>query len=371
LQTECELVFEPTLNNLLTNIFLKHNITLIALNQVMNLKSLFDPIDRVIAQAKSYIHEQEARKQNILLIEDKIEIIRPELEKRKAELVALLDQIEPDDDFKSRLEESLVQLDNYLDHIHLIAEKELILSTLKEEKQDNDEGKKELRDKYIKLQVTRLDEQLKNTNNFFEVADFANEIWADFDLFEEFGRDDTVVQLLVDRMNETNAKNTETRMGRDLRKTLEHIRLNLVKSSAWSDDEVKEYQSERDLKLKQLQAVKIPDNRNFTVSLLGGDPEVIRKLYEVYALPSRLKFEWVDIEKPEAVENLLRSSTKQDLVIIYSMFPKHEKFMEIRETIVENSIKCIDVISFGTSKLLKVLEDELIQISFQNQFGGK
>lgn len=340
-------------------------------SEVMNLKTLFDPIDRVIAQAKSYIHEQEVRKQNIQQIEDKIEVIRPELERRKAELLGLLDQIDPDDEFKQRLEDSLRQLDNYLDHIHLIAEKELVLSILKEEKQDNDEGKKELRDKYVKLQVTRLEEQLKNTNNFFEVADFANEIWADFDLFEEFGRDETVVQLLVDRMNETNAKNTETRMGRDLRKTLEHIRLNLVKSSAWSDDEVKEYQSERDLKLKQLQAVKIPDNRSFTVSILGGDPEVINKLYEVYALPTRLKLEWVDIERPEAVENLLRSPAKQDLIIIYSMFPKHEKFMEIKESILSNNIRCVDVISFGTGKLLKVLEDELIQISFQNQFGGK
>lgn len=337
----------------------------------MNLKSLFDPIDRVIAQAKSYIHEQEVRKQNILQIESKVEIIRPELEKRKAELTELINQIEPDDSFKERLEESLKQLDNYLDHVHLIAEKELVLSILKDEKQDNDEGKKELREKYVKHQVTRLDEQLRNTNNFFEVADFANEIWADFDLFEEFGRDDTVVQLLVDRMNETNAKNTETRMGRDLRKTLEHIRLNLVKSSAWSDEEVKEYQSERDLKLKQLQAVKIPDNRNFSVSILGGDPEVIRKLYEVYALPSRMKLEWVDIERRESVENMLRSPTKLDLVIFYSMFPRHEKFMEIRDAITENSIKCVDVISFGTSKLLKVLEDELIQISFQTQFGGK
>lgn len=337
----------------------------------MNLKTLFDPIDRVIAQAKGYIHEQEIRKQNILQIESKIEIIRPELEKRKVELMELLDQIEPDDEFKGRLEDSLTQLENYLDHIHLIAEQELVLEILKEERQDNDEGKKELRDKYIKLQVTRLEEQLRNTNNFFEVADFANEIWADFDLFEEFERDNTVVQLLVDRMNETNAKNTETRMGRDLRKTLEHIRLNLVKSSAWSDDEVKEYQSERDLKLKQLQAVKIPDNRNFTVSVLGGDPEVIRKLYEVYALPSRLKLDWVNIEKPDAVENIIRSSTKQDLVIINSMFPKHDRFIEIKEALSENGIKFVDVISFGTSKLLKVLENELIQISFQNQFGGK
>lgn len=337
----------------------------------MNLKSIFDPIDRVIAQARSYIHEQEVRKQNISLIENKIEVIRPELEKRKQELNELLDQIEPDDEFKNRLEESLNQLDNYLEHIHLIAEKELVLDILKEEKQDNDEGKKELREKYVKLQVSRLEEQLKNTNNFFEVADFANEIWADFDLFEEFEKDEMVVQLLVDRMNETNAKNTETRMGRDLRKTLEHIRLNLVKSSAWSDEEVKEYQSERDLKLKQLQAVKIPDNRNFSVVVVGGDPEIVKKLYEVYALPSRLKLEWVDIEKPESIEAHLRSGIRQDLFVFYSMFPKHDKFVELKDKLTENSIKFVDVISFGTAKLLKVLEDELIQISFQNQFGGK
>jgi hypothetical protein len=337
----------------------------------MNLKNLFEPIDRVIAQAKNYIHEQEIRKQNIAQVEAKIEILRPELEKRKSELSELIDQLDPNDEFRQRLEKSLKQLDVYMDHIHLLAEKELALEVLQEEKQDNDEGKKELREKYVKLQVNRLEEQLKNTNNFFEVADFANEIWADFDLFEEFSRDETVVQLLVDRMNETNAKNTETRIGRDLKKTLEHIRLNLVKSSAWSDEEIREHQSERALKLKQLQAVKIPDNRSFTVTVIGGDPEVIRKLYEVYALPSRLKLDWADIERSESIENILRAAAKQDLMVFYSMFPTHPKLLELKEALNKAGIRHADVTSFGTARLLKVMEDELIQVSFQTQFGSK
>ncbi|MCG8336394.1 MAG: hypothetical protein MJE63_17950 [Proteobacteria bacterium] len=336
----------------------------------MNLRSLFEPIDRVIVQAKNYIHEQDIRKSNISLIETKVEEIRPELEKRRDELVELLNQIDPDDEFKSRLQESLQQIDGYLEHVELIAEKELALEILEQEEDENDDAKKELRDKYVRLQVARLEEQLRNTNSFFEVADFANEIWADFDLFEEFNRDEVVVQLLVDRMNETNAKNTETRMGRDLRKTLEHIRLNLVKSSAWSDEDVREYQGERDLKLKQLKPVKIPDNRNFNVTVLGGGPEVIQKLKDVFALPSRLSLEWADVEKTEMIDNILRT-TRQDLVIFYSMFPKHEKFTEIKNRLEEQSVHFTEVISFGTSKLLKVLEDELIQISFQNQFGGK
>ncbi len=337
---------------------------------IMNLRSLFEPIDRVIVQAKSYIHEQDIRKNNISIIETKVEEIKPELEKRRYELIELIEQIDPEDEFKSRLEESLKQIDSYLDHMELIAEKELALEVLDQEENEDDETKKELRDKYIRLQVARLEEQLKNTNSFFEVADFANEIWADFDLFEEFNRDEVVVQLLVDRMNETNAKNTETRMGRDLRKTLEHIRLNLVKSSAWSDDDVREYQAERDLKLKQLKPVKIPDNRNFSVTIIGGGPEIIRKLHEVYALPSRLSMEWGDIEKADLIENMTRT-TKQDLVIFNSMFPKHPKFLEIKNRLAEQSVAYCDVISFGTAKLLKVIEDELIQISFQNQFGGK
>lgn len=336
----------------------------------MNLKSLFEPIDRVILQAKNYIHEQDIRKNNISIIETKVEEIRPELEKRRGELTELINQIDPDDEFKSRLEESLSQIDSYLHHVELIAEKELALEVLEHEEDENDETKKELREKYVRLQVSRLEEQLRNTNNFFEVADFANEIWADFDLFEEFSRDEVVVQLLVDRMNETNAKNTETRMGRDLRKTLEHIRLNLVKSSAWSDDDVREYQSERNLKLKQLKPVKIPENRNFNVSVIGGGPEVIKKLYDVYALPSRLNLEWIDIEKADVIDHLLRTM-RFDLVIFYSMFPKHQKFMEIKERLATDSTNFVDVISFGTTKLLKVLEDELIQVSFQNQFGSK
>ncbi len=336
----------------------------------MNLRTLFEPIDRVIVQAKNYIHEQDIRKSNIAVIEKKVEEIKPELEKRKEELVTLLSQIDPDDEFKLRLEESLKQISGYLEHIELIAEKELALEIIEQEEDENDETKKELREKYIRLQVSRLEEQLKNTNNFFEVADFANEIWADFDLFEEFTRDEMVVQLLVDRMNETNAKNTETRMGRDLRKTLEHIRLNLVKSSAWSDEDVREYQGERDLKLKQLKPVKIPDNRNFVVSIIGGGPEVLKKIREVYALPSRLSIEWVDIDKEEMIENMFRT-VRQDLVVFYSMFPKHPKFIEIKNRLTDDAIAFVDVISFGTQEILKVLEDELIQISFQNQFGGK
>ncbi|MBU2514602.1 hypothetical protein KJ966_25030 [bacterium] len=336
----------------------------------MNLRTLFEPIDRVIVQAKSYIHEQDIRKSNVAIIEKKVEEIRPELEKRRNELVILLEQIDPDDEIKARLEESLNQIIGYLEHVELIAEKELAFEIIDQEEDENDDIKKELREKYIRLQVARLEEQLRDTNSFFEVADFANEIWADFDLFEEFNRDEVVVQLLVDRMNETNAKNTETRMGRDLRKTLEHIRLNLVKSSAWSDEDVREYQAERDLKLKQLKPVKIPDNRNFYVSIFGGGPEVLKKINDVYALPSRLNIEWIDIDKPEVIENMFRL-TKQDLVVFYSMFPKHPKFLEIKDRLVENGIPYSDVISFGTVKLLKVLEDELIQISFQNQFGGK
>ena len=336
----------------------------------MNIKSLFEPIDRVIIQAKSYIHEQDIRKNNVAIIEKKINEIKPELEARKSELNELASQLESDDDFKIRLEESIAQINNYLEHIELIAEKELASEILEQEEDENDETKKELREKYIRLQVARLEDQLRNTDSFFEVADFANEIWADFDLFEEFSRDEVVVQLLVDRMNETNAKNTETRMGRDLRKTLEHIRLNLVKSSAWSDIDVQEYQAERDLKLKQLKPVKIPDNRNFNVTLIGGGPEVIKKLYSVYALPGRLTIEWGDIEKPDIMDHLIRAS-RQDLVVFYSMFPRHQKFMEIKKTLSDNSIVFEDVISFETPKLLKVLEDELIQISFQNRFGGK
>lgn len=292
------------------------------------------------------------------------------MERRRVELIDLIQQIDPEDDFKSELEESVLKIDSYLDHIELIAEKDLALETLDQEEDENHESKKESREKYIRLQVARLEDQLRNTDSFFEVADFANEIWADFDLFEEFSRDEVVVQLLVDRMNETNAKNTETRMGRDLRKTLEHIRLNLVKSSAWSDKDVKEYQAERDLKLKQLKPVKIPDNRNFNVTLIGGGLEVIKKLHDVYALPSRLNLEWGDIEKSDFVETITRTS-KQDLVIFLSMFPKHPKYLEIKDSLAVHSIPFVDVISFETSKILKVMEDELIQISFQSQFGGR
>ena len=105
----------------------------------MNLRNLFEPIDRVIIQAKNYIHEQDIRKSNISLIEMKVEEIRPELERRKNELVELLNQIDPDDEFKDRLGESLKQIDGYLEHVELIAEKELALEILEQEEDENDD----------------------------------------------------------------------------------------------------------------------------------------------------------------------------------------------------------------------------------------
>ncbi len=337
----------------------------------MNIRSIFEPIDSVIAQAKSFIYEQDVRKKYLKQIDEKIGIIRPELEKRRIELAELLDKIEMEDQFKTRMENSLRQVNRYLDHIELIAERELALEIVKQEQDNSDARKREQREKYVNLQVNRLEEQLRYTNNFFEVADFANEIWGDFDLFEEFGYGETVVQSLVDRMNETNAKNTETRMGRDLRKILEHIRFNLVKSTAWSEAEMKDYQNERDLKLKQLQTVKIPSDKNFHVSIFGAGGEIIPKLHEFYALPQRLKLKWYDFDEENAVESLVNSQVKNDLVIFLTLYPNHSIFKEIKKTLTECCIPFVDVISFGTGKVLKVLEDELIRISFEKRFATK
>lgn len=334
----------------------------------MNIKSIFEPIDHIIAQAKNFIQEQEVRNKFIKKIDVKIEEIRPELETRRGEIVDLLPQVEMDDKVRKKLQLSLQQLDNYIKYIDLIAEKELALETLQTENVDQDDSKREQREKYICHQLTRLDEQIKNTNNFFEVADFANEIWADFDLFEEFNFAESIVQCLVDRMNDTNAKNTETRMGKDLRKILEHIRMNLVKSTAWSDDEVKDYQAERDLKLKQLQPVKIPEEKNFNVAVVGSDSLLVSKLDELYALPKRTRVRWVDFNRNEEIENILRAQPRFDLVAFVTMIPNHDVFRDIQKNLDSDSIPFVEINSYGTEKLVKTMENELIRISFEKQF---
>lgn len=333
----------------------------------MDIKSLFDPIDRLINQAKGYIAEQDARKQFLQQIEEKIETIRPELERREQELIDLKDKIETDEDLRAKIEQSLLQLKDYFENIDLIAEKELSLDLLHDEKQHDGEDHKEARRKYIHLQLRRLEEQLKNTNNFFEAADFANEIWADFDLFEEFQCDETVVQILVDRMNETNTKNTETRMGKDLKKTLEHIRMNLVKSTAWTDDEVSAYKVERNMKLKQLHPVKIPADKTFRVAVLGADKALVKELYENYSLPRKLTIDWYDVIETENLKRLFQAHDFE-LVLLVTLSPSHQKFSVIRELLVERSIITANVLSFSTEKLIATLEDELIRISFQEQF---
>lgn len=334
----------------------------------MNIKSIFEPIDNIIAQAKNFIQEQEVRNKFIKKIDIKIEEIRPELETRRTEINELLPQVEMDDKVRKKLELSLQQIENYIKYIDLIAEKELALETLQAENIDNDTAKKEQREKYICHQLNRLDEQIKNTNNFFEVADFANEIWADFDLFEEFNYAESIVQSLVDRMNDTNAKNTETRMGKDLKKILEHIRLNLVKSTAWSDEEVKDYQAERDLKLKQLQPVKIPVEKSFNVAVIGSDSLLLNKLNELYALPKRTRIRWVDFNRLDDLENIMRSQPRYDLVAFITMLPNHEVFRGIQESLEGDSIPYVEINSYGTEKFVKMLENELIRISFEKQF---
>ncbi|MCP4295193.1 MAG: hypothetical protein GY786_06270 [Proteobacteria bacterium] len=336
----------------------------------MNIKSIFDPIDRLIHQAKGFIEEQDTRKQYLQRVEDKVEIIRPEIEDRKAELVALGNQVDSDEKLKLQIESTVEQLNCYLENITLIAEKELALEILSEGIDIDHEGRKEERSKYTEHQVVRLREQLKITLNFFEAADFANEIWADFDLFEEFSCDDTVVQLLVDRMNETNTKNTETRMGKDLRKTLEHIRMNLVKSTAWTDQEFKDYKAERNIKLKQLAAVKIPTNRPFNVTVVGSAREIVDDLGSNYNLPPKLVIKWFDITS-NIMDKGISEFNKCDLIVFQTLNPHHPKLQEIKELLDNESCHYVNVVSLEVAKLINTVEDELIKISFQEQFSGK
>ncbi|MDH5560280.1 MAG: hypothetical protein OEY59_05435 [Deltaproteobacteria bacterium] len=336
----------------------------------MLIKSIFDPIDRLILQAKGYIQEQDVRKKYIRQIEDKIKDIQPELEKRKEELIGLIEKIDPEDNLKAELELNLNKLLNYLEHIELIAEKELALSLMPQENQESVLAREKMRENYVNHQLARLHEQLKVTGSFFEVADFANEIWADYDLFEEFNKEDMVVQLLVDRMNETNTKNTETRIGKDLKKTLEHIRLNLVKSTSWSDQEIDSYQKERNLKINQLKTINIPNDRHFHILMFGGVPEIIEELSRYFIIPSQLKIEWIDVESGENLEPLIKNG-KNDMAIFFSMFPNHKKFIEIKDKLTQESIPYFNVISFSTQKLVQSIEEELLKISFQEHFAYK
>jgi hypothetical protein len=336
----------------------------------MNIKSIFDPIDRLIHQAKGYIDEQDTRKQYLYQVEEKIGIIRPEIENRKAKLIDLGSQVEADEKLGHEIDDSIKRLDSYLDNIFLMAEKELALDLLSKGVNNDDDGRREQRLKYTEHQVLRIQEQLKNTLNFFETADFANEIWADFDLFEEFNCDETVVQFLVDRMNETNTKNTETRMGKDLRKTLEHIRMNLVKSTAWTEQEFKDYKAERNIKLQQLIPVKIPTKRSFNVMVTGSAKEVVDALRSNYNLPPKLTIKWFDITSYTADQGISEFNNN-DLVVFQSLAPNHAKFQEVRTALDKHSIRHTRVVSLEITKLISVIEDELIRISFQEQFAEK
>ena len=338
--------------------------------QLMLIKSIFDPIDRLIDQAKGFLVEQDIRKKYYQQIEDKINTLKPELERRKEELIILIDKIDSDEILKEQLQKSIDQLNSFLDNIELVAEKELALAIMPLENQESFDQRQKSRDDYVNHQLLKLQEQINLTNNFFEVADFANEIWADFDLFEETNKHESIVQVLVDRMNETNTKNTETRLGKDLKKTIEHIRLNLVKSTSWTENEIISYQRERDIKINQLQPISLPSDKNYQVLFFGGVPEVIAEIGSSYLIPSKLKIDWVDIEDEEVMEQHIKN-TKNDLAIIFSMFPNHRKFVTIKEKLVEEKIPYSNVISFSAKKFVKSLEDELLKVSFQDHFSKK
>lgn len=334
----------------------------------MNIKFLFDPIDRLIDQAKDYVIEQDIRKKAVKIIEEKEEVITPELEKRKAELVDLLSQIEEYADIRPKLEESLRQLEHYMGLITFIAEKDWAHEMLREEMGKLDDEYHELRERYVNSEVLRIEEELEATDNFFEVADFANQIWADFDLFEESHRDEVVVQMLVNRMNVTNTKNTETRMGKDLRKTLEHIRLNLIKTTAWSDDDIVEYQKERDRKIRRLKPVNIPREHTFNVVLLGGSPDLIPSIYKEYDLPKKCRLHWMDITQHDLEEKLFRQNTHFNMVVVLTLFPENPMLVDIRRRLELQHVHCINAAAINPSRVVKILEDELIGIAFKHQF---
>lgn len=337
----------------------------------MNIKFLFDPIDRLIDQAKDYIRDQDTRKKAIKLIEEKVESIRPELERRREELLVLLDQIEPSAaDIRDKLNSSIQQLDHYLKYIELIAEKEMANDILASECQVEEADFREQKEKYVVTEVLRLEDALESTDNFFEVADYANQIWADFELFEEFHREEVVVQMLVNRMNETNTKNTETRIGKDLRKTLEHIRVNLIKTTSWSEEQIEEYQLERDRKIRKLKSLNAPKENNFTIYLIGGTEDFLKNIKQEYDVPPNLKMCWVDVGEKQSLENAFRNATRNDLVIFMTHFPEYEIFTQPIEELKQNNIPFITCFGFEKAKFIKLIEDELIRIAFNNQFNA-
>ena len=112
----------------------------------MLIKSIFDPIDRLIVQAKGYIQEQDVRKKYLKQVEEKIVIIKPELDKRKEELNDLINQIDSDDDLREKLDISLRKLDSYIENIELVAEKELALTIMPLENEDSYVFRKKSRD---------------------------------------------------------------------------------------------------------------------------------------------------------------------------------------------------------------------------------
>ncbi|MGK0291014.1 MAG: hypothetical protein ACI86H_002481 [bacterium] len=338
----------------------------------MNVKFLVEPFDRLIEQAKEYIQEQDQKKKYIRQIEEKVESIRPELEQRKIEIEGLLAQIndfenqDKDNHIRQELEESLEQIESYLRNIELIAEKEIASDILSHESTFSEKEFRERKERYVNTEVLRLEEELDGIDNFFEVADFTNQIWADFNLFEEFHRDEIVVQMLVNRMNQTNTKNTETRMGKDLRRTLEHIRNNLIKTSAWSDEEIIEYQDERDKKIRRPKQINIPLERKYHVCVVGSAPQMITQLLEEYDVPENLHLEWLDVATKDFSTKI--KSAKKDLVLLITIFGDHQIHKQLRTELEAESVPYNQTSVFTKKKVVKLLEDELIQITFRKQY---
>lgn len=321
--------------------------------------------DSIISDTKEFLNESSQKKENVKEIELRVLEYLPVLQKKIEELKNLLYKIPmelSDQDVAKQLQKSLQQADWMLDNIKLVAEgdwaKEQLAKMATSGPKSSLQADKNLaRLKYTQALVVQITDGIENTHNFFDLADYANQIAADADLLQEGGRLKEVMQLMVRKMNETNLKKSFVQLDfANVMATLEHICEVIFAKSKWSDQEIKNYRLDRQKEIAGKDLIGPPTTEDYKVLALGMCPELIDKVKAEFYLADNLKLEWIDLANldEKKLEQLLNGV---ELVLAVTNFFDHTFFQRLKDLLDQRKIPLIYETSLNPARIVRSLQN--------------
>ena len=320
---------------------------------------LLDSLDKIIVQAKDYLTESNSKKDVIKEVEFIAMDLLRELEPKRNELKDVISQLSTDQSAKAMLQKmskGLVQCELMIDNVLLLAEQSWFQDK-EAKKSPGPSAQQYVRQKrYIEAESMRLASGINQTQKFSELAEYANLIWAEYDLLLDLGRLEELMVALVRRMNEINFKKANTRLSDDLRGTLRHIREEVFSAHCWNDNELTAYLKERDAEILQKEPFDFGTSSPVNILILGMAAELTQLITTRFDFSDGCQINWIDMFDRQALTAGMDSS---QLTVIVSNFETAPLIDEIKARLQANSQPYLLTGQLATHKLLKEIKDEL------------